>query len=76
VVGYCQERATKAKVFGAWLLSQLPVIVMSFMPFLASAYAYSGSLFYSGPTFITLAVGYIMMRISGPPTLKKPWVEQ
>jgi len=74
VVGYCQERATKAKVFGAWLLSQLPVIVMSLTPFLAGAYP--GSLFYSGPTFITLAVGYIMMRISGPPTLKKPWVEQ
>jgi hypothetical protein len=76
VVGYCQERATKAKVFGAWLLSQLPVIVMSFMPFLASVYAYSGSLFYSGPTFITLAVGYIMMRISGPPARREPWVEE
>ena len=64
VYEYLQNRSTVLRVLGAWLISQIPVIFISLPRYLFGAYP--GLFFYSGPTFITLIAGLIIIRIFGP----------
>jgi hypothetical protein len=64
VYEYLMSKIALLRVLGAWIISQLPIIFISMPRYFSGAYP--GSFFYSGPTFITLVVGYIIIRFYSP----------
>jgi hypothetical protein len=73
VIEYCRGHTTKLKTFTARLFSQLPVFVSALPVFLCQIRIGLRSTSYTGPTFATLVVGYIMMRLVDSVTEKEPW---
>jgi hypothetical protein len=74
VVEYCHGQTSWTKTVLAWLISQLPLLIMIIPVYLSGGFP--GSLFYTGPTYITLVVGLIIMRIAGPKPSGEPWREK
>ena len=72
VYEYLQNRSTVLRTLGAWLISQIPIIFIGLPRYLFGVYP--GLFFYSGPTFITLIAGLIIIRIFGPKE-KEIWTE-
>ncbi len=71
VIEYCQGQTGWMRVVLTWLVSQLPVLIMLIPNYLAGLFL--RELFYEGPTFITIVVGLIIMRIANPKPSREPW---
>ena len=72
VYEYLQNKSTVFRVLGTWLISQIPIIFISLPQYLSGGYP--GLFFYSGPTFITLITGLIIIRVFGSKE-KEIWTE-
>jgi hypothetical protein len=71
LIEYCQGQTSFAKTVVAWLVSQLPILVMLIPMHILGPYG--SGYYYDGPTFITLVAGLIIMRIAHPRAKGKPW---
>ncbi len=69
---YLQERSSGMRVFGVWFLSQIPILILSLPSYFTVAFL--GTVYYSGPTFLTLIIGLLIMKFHQK-RLPQAWTE-